>query len=61
MFMKAKRNKKAPKAVLKYDTKVVSIEEQYGVNLGVRSHSKTVGEYLREQGYESFADILQRA
>lgn len=41
------------------DTKIGSIERQYGVDFGVRSDKK-LGSYLKEQGYSSLSKLLDR-
>jgi len=42
----------------RYDTKIGSIEKQYGVNLGVRSDTK-LGNYLKDKGYSSLSEMLK--
>lgn len=39
------------------DTKIGSVEKQYGVDFGVRSDKK-LGNYLQEQGYPSLSKLL---
>jgi hypothetical protein len=39
------------------DTKIGSVEKQYGVDFGVRSDKK-LGNYLQEQGYSSLSKLL---
>jgi hypothetical protein len=39
------------------DTKIGTIEKQYGVDLGVRSDKK-LGNYLKEQGYPSLTKLI---
>ena len=41
------------------DTKIGTIEEKYGVNLGVRS-DMTLRAYLKEKGYASLANMLKK-
>lgn len=40
------------------DTKMGSIEKQYGKDFGVRSDMK-LGRYLEEQGYSSLSKMLR--
>ena len=40
------------------DTKVGSVEKQYGRDFGVRSDKK-LGNYLKEQGYKSLSELLR--
>lgn len=40
------------------DTKVGTIEKQYGRDFGVRS-DKQLGNYLKEQGYSSLSRLLK--
>lgn len=42
------------------DTKIGTIEKQYGVNFGVRSDKK-LGTFLKEQGFPSLSKALERA
>lgn len=58
--MSTRRNKtKAGQFVAKrYDTKVSTIEKQYGVDLGVRGDMK-LGNYLKEKGYPSLSKMLK--
>ena len=42
------------------DTKIGTVEKQYGVDLGVRSDMK-LGSYLKEKGYPSLSKALDRA
>lgn len=39
------------------DTKIGTIEKQYGQDFGVRS-DKLLGNYLKEQGYSSLSKLL---
>jgi len=39
------------------DTKIGTVEKQYGRDFGVRSDKK-LGSYLKEQGYSSLSDLL---
>ncbi len=41
------------------DTKMGTIEKQYGKNFGVRSDKK-LGSYLKEQGYSSLTKLISR-
>jgi hypothetical protein len=43
----------------RFDTKISTIEKQYGVNLGVRSDMK-LGNYLKKNGYNSLAEMLEK-
>lgn len=40
------------------DTKIGTIEKQYNRDFGVRS-DKTLGNYLKEQGYPSLSKLLK--
>jgi hypothetical protein len=42
------------------DTKVGSIEKQYGVDFGVRS-DKELGKFLKESGFPSLSKALDQA
>lgn len=42
----------------RYDTKIGTIEKQYGVDLGVRSDTK-LGNYLENKGYSSLSQMLK--
>lgn len=42
----------------RFDTKVGTIEKQYGVDLGVRSDTK-LGNYLKDKGYPSLSAMLK--
>lgn len=42
------------------DTKIGSIEKQYGVDFGVRSDKK-LGQYLKEKGLPSLSKALKEA
>lgn len=49
------------KTAKKYeDTKIASIEKQYGVDFGVRSDMK-LGKYLKQEGFPSLSKALDRA
>ena len=54
------KNAKGQFVAKRFDTKVGTIEKKYGIDLGVRSDKK-LGEFLKEKGYKSLADMLQRA
>ena len=41
------------------DTKIGTIEKQYGKDFGVRSDKK-LGNFLREQGYPSLSRLLSK-
>lgn len=41
------------------DTKISTIEKQYGVDLGVRGDMK-LGTYLREKGYPSLSRMFEK-
>ncbi len=42
------------------DTKIGTVEKQYGVSFGVRSDMK-LGNYLEEKGFPSLSKALNRA
>jgi len=42
----------------RYDTKIKTIEKQYGVDLGVRGDMK-LGNYLKRKGYPSLSKMLK--
>ena len=42
------------------DTKISTIEKQYGVDFGARSDMK-LGNYLKEKGFPSLSKALNRA
>ena len=52
------KNKDGQFAVKRFDTKISTIEKQYGVDLGVRSDMK-LGNYLKEKGYPSLSKMLK--
>lgn len=43
-----------------FDTKIGTIQKEYGINFGERSDKK-LGVFLRERGYKSLALMLQEA
>jgi len=43
----------------RFDTKISTIEKQYGVDLGVRGDMK-LGTYLEEKGYPSLSKMLKK-
>jgi hypothetical protein len=43
----------------RFDTKISTIEKQYGVDLGVRGDTK-LGNYLKDKGYPSLSKMLQK-
>ena len=43
----------------RFDTKISTIERNYGVDLGVRGDMK-LGNYLKEKGYPSLSKMLQK-
>lgn len=57
-------NKSKPKTTsakqptIKYDTKMGTIADKYGVNLGVPSDTK-FGTYLIDKGYGSLSEMLR--
>jgi len=53
------KNKKGQFAVKRYDTKIKTIEKQYGVDLGVRGDMK-LGNYLKQKGYKSLSRMLKK-
>lgn len=40
------------------DTKIATIEKKYGKDFGVRN-DKLLGNYLKEKGYKSLAELLR--
>lgn len=44
----------------RFDTKVGTIEKKYGINSGISSDKK-LGEFLKEKGYDSLAQMLNGA
>lgn len=58
MVGKRSRTKQGSFRQIRSDTKMGTIEERYGVNLGVRS-DKTLGNYLKEKGYPSLSRMLR--
>ncbi len=52
------KNKDGQFATKRFDTKISTIEEQYGVDLGVRGDMK-LGNYLKEKGYPSLSKMLK--
>ena len=54
------RTKSGKLAAKRYDTKIGTIEKQYGIDLGVRS-DKELGTYLKEKGYGSLSEMLKKA
>lgn len=42
----------------RFDTKISTVEKQYGVDLGVRGDMK-LGNYLKKQGYPSLSKMLK--
>lgn len=40
------------------DTKIGTVEKQYGKDFGVRS-DKQLGNYLKEKGYNSLTELLK--
>ena len=55
-----KKNTKEQFVAKRFDTKISTIEEKYGVSLGV-SVDKKLGDFLMEKGYNSLAKMLQDA
>lgn len=51
------RTKSGQYQAKRYDTKISTIEKKYGVDLDVRS-DKQLGNYLKEKGYRSLAEML---
>ncbi len=54
------KNAKGQFIAKRFDTKVGTIEKKYGLDLGVRSDKK-LGEFLKEKGYDSLAQMLKGA
>lgn len=52
------KNNNGQFATKRFDTKIATIEKQYGVNLGVRGDMK-LGNYLKEKGYPSLSKMLK--
>ena len=52
------KNNKGQFVSKRFDTKIGTIEKQYGVNLGVRSDTK-LGNYLKSKGYTSLSEMLK--
>ena len=52
------KNKDGQFAAKRFDTKVSTIEKQYGVDLGVRGDMK-LGNYLKEKGCPSLSRMLK--
>ncbi len=46
-------------AIKKFDTKISTIEEMYGIDLGVSSDMK-LGDYFKKIGYPSLAKMLKK-
>lgn len=59
MSMKRARTKRGTFVTKRSNTKVGTIEKQYGVDLGVRSDMK-LGTYLKKKGYKSLSDMLKK-
>ncbi|PIQ68265.1 MAG: hypothetical protein COV91_05040 [Candidatus Taylorbacteria bacterium CG11_big_fil_rev_8_21_14_0_20_46_11] len=59
--MKTSRKKTADGRFVakRFDTKISTIEEQYGIKLGVRGDMK-FGNYLIKKGYRSLSEMLQK-
>lgn len=53
------KNNNGQFAAKRFDTKISTIEKQYGLNLGVRGDMK-LGNYLKEKGYPSLSKMLQK-
>lgn len=53
------RNQDGQYTAKRFDTKISTIEEKYGVDLGVRGDMK-LGNYLKEKGYPSLSKMLQK-
>ena len=53
------KNKDGQFAAKRFDTKISTIEKQYGVDLGVRGDMK-LGNYLKEKGYPSLSRMLKK-
>ena len=61
MYMATERakNKAGQYSAKRFDTKISTIETQYGVDLGVRGDMK-LGNYLKEKGYPSLSRMLKK-
>lgn len=57
--MKRERTKTGKFSTKRYDTKIGTIEKQYGVDLGVHSDTK-LGTYLKDKGYDSLSEMLKK-
>ncbi|MBM3260945.1 hypothetical protein FJY93_00840 [Candidatus Kaiserbacteria bacterium] len=53
------KNKDGQFAAKRFDTKISTIEKQYGVDLGVRGDMK-LGNYLKDKGYPSLSKMLKK-
>lgn len=56
--MNQRRTKSGQFVKKRFDTKIGTIEKKYGVELDVRSDKK-LGNYLKEKGYNSLAQMLR--
>jgi hypothetical protein len=52
------KNQKSGFTSKRYDTKIKTIEKQYGIDLGVRGDMQ-LGDFLKQKGYESLSAILR--
>ena len=53
------KNNSGQYAAKRFDTKISTIEKQYGVDLGVRG-DMNLGTYLKEKGYPSLSKMLKK-
>ncbi len=53
------KNSKGQFVSKRFDTKIGTIEKQYGVKLDVRADTK-LGNYLKSKGYTSLSKMLKR-
>lgn len=52
------KNNKGQFVAKRFDTKISTVEKQYGVDLGVKGNMK-LGNYLKKQGYPSLSKMLK--
>ena len=52
------RTKKGAFTIKRFDTRIETIEKQYGIDLGVRGDMK-LGNFLKRKGYKSLSKMLK--
>lgn len=52
------KNKKGQFSAKRFDTKISTIEKQYGIDLGVNGNMK-LGNFLKQKGYPSLSKMLR--